>query len=232
MKYRIMDFSGRRLPETFPYSALVGATLDTNLRQFTEAFGVFSPAVLVVDIGSGMCWLLLVTLHLELCSSTSISVAIPQVQFVVRLLRLLLKPVAIPQVQSLVKVYMPVVVSGAVGQTVQNTVENLQSQFWDKVFMRVVVSGADGQTVRTPVEIPQVPFLDKLFMPAVVSGAVGQTAQKTVDFLQLLLLMLGSTVDTLCLSLRVGLVACGIREIGIFLGDHFWIYSRIQRYLV
>ena len=47
------------------------------------------------------------------------------------------------------KVYMPVVVSGAVSQTVQNTVENPQSQFWDKVFMPVVVaSGAYGQTAQ------------------------------------------------------------------------------------
>ena len=128
-----MDFSGRRLP----YSALVGSTLDTSLRHLRRLLKFFSPAVLVVDISSGMCWLLLVTLHLELCSSTSISVASPQVQ-------------------SLVKVYMPVVVSGAVGQTVQNTVE-----------------------------IPQVQFLDKLFMPFVVSGADGQTAPKSVDFLQL-----------------------------------------------
>ena len=29
-------------PETFPYSALLGSTLDTCLRQFTEAFGRFS----------------------------------------------------------------------------------------------------------------------------------------------------------------------------------------------
>ena len=38
VEFRIMDFSGRRLLETFPYSALVGSTLDTSLRQFTEAF--------------------------------------------------------------------------------------------------------------------------------------------------------------------------------------------------
>ena len=91
--------------------------------KFMSVYGGFwsiSSAALVVDIGSGMCWLvLLVTIYLELCSSMSISVAIPQEQFLDRLLRL--KPVAIPQVQSLVKVYMPVVVSGADGQTVQNT---------------------------------------------------------------------------------------------------------------
>ena len=35
LEYRIMDFSGRRLPGMFPYSALVGSTVDTSLRQST-----------------------------------------------------------------------------------------------------------------------------------------------------------------------------------------------------
>ena len=57
-----------------------------------------------------MCWLvLLVTLHLALCSSSllSMSVAIPQVQFLDRLFRLPMKPVAIPRVQLLDKVLFP-----------------------------------------------------------------------------------------------------------------------------
>ena len=65
---------------------------------------------------------------------------------------------------------MPVVVSGADGQTAQNTRGDSQVPFLDKLLMPVVVSG---------VEIPQVPFLDKLFMHVVVSGADGQTAQNT-----------------------------------------------------
>ena len=70
-----------------------------------------------------MCWLvLLVAMHLELCSSTSMFVAIPQVQFLNSLLCLLLKPVAIPQVQSLVKV---ICLFGVFGQTVQKTVDFL-----------------------------------------------------------------------------------------------------------
>ena len=73
-------------------------------------------------------------------------VAILQVQFLDRLLRFEARGDSTGAV--LVKVYMPVVVSGVVGQTVQNTVENPQSQFWDKVFVRVVVSGAVGQTVQ------------------------------------------------------------------------------------
>ena len=54
------------------------------------------------------------------------SVAIPQVQFLDRLLRLLMKPVAIPQVQFLVKVIFP---SGVFGQTAQKTVDFPQLQF-------------------------------------------------------------------------------------------------------
>ena len=38
---------------TFPYSALIGSTLDTCLRQFTEAFGNFSHIFFVkMDLGS------------------------------------------------------------------------------------------------------------------------------------------------------------------------------------
>ena len=33
-----MVFSGRSLPETFPYSALFGSTVDTCLRQLTSFF--------------------------------------------------------------------------------------------------------------------------------------------------------------------------------------------------
>ena len=69
-----------------------------------------SRCVPVVGIGSGMCWLvLLVTLHLALCSSSllSMSVAIPQVQFLDRLFRLPMKPVAFPRVQLLDKVLFP-----------------------------------------------------------------------------------------------------------------------------
>ena len=66
-----------------------------------------SRCVPVVGIGSGMCWLvLLVTLHLALCSFSllSMSVAVPQVQFLDRLFRLPMKPVANPQVQLMDKV--------------------------------------------------------------------------------------------------------------------------------
>ena len=34
-------FSGRQPPGLFPYSALLGSTLDTSFRHFTEAFGAF-----------------------------------------------------------------------------------------------------------------------------------------------------------------------------------------------
>ena len=67
-----------------------------------------SRCVPVVGIGSGMCWLvLLVTLHLALCSSSLLSmfVAIPQVQFLDRLFRLPIKPVAFPRVQPWTRCY-------------------------------------------------------------------------------------------------------------------------------
>ena len=70
--------------------------------------------------------------------------------------------VEIPQVQFLDKVYMSIVVSGAVGQIVQKTVEYPQLQFLNKVFIPVVVvSGADGPTVQKTVEVPQLQFQDK-----------------------------------------------------------------------
>ena len=90
------------------FSSLLGSSVDTSLRQFTEAFGGISPAALVVDIGSGLCWLvLLVTIHLELCSSTSMSVVIPQVQFLVK----------------------GICLFGVFGQTAQKTVDFLQLLF-------------------------------------------------------------------------------------------------------
>ena len=49
VEYRIMDFSGRKLPD-MPYSALLGSTVDTCLRQSTSS-----------------CFLL-VAMHLALCS--------------------------------------------------------------------------------------------------------------------------------------------------------------------
>ena len=73
-----------------------------------EGFWSISPAAHVVDIRSGMCWLvLLVTIHLELCSSTLMSVAIPQVQFLDRVICLF----------------------GVFGQTAQKTVDFLQLFF-------------------------------------------------------------------------------------------------------
>ena len=38
--FKCAEFSGRSLLETFPYSVLVGSTVDTNLRQFTELFRI------------------------------------------------------------------------------------------------------------------------------------------------------------------------------------------------
>ena len=58
-------------------------------------------------------------------------------------------------------------------------VEIPQVPFLDKLFMPVVVSGADGQTAQNTRGDSQVPFLDKLFMPVVVSGADVQTALNT-----------------------------------------------------
>ena len=49
VEYRILDFSGRILPD-MPYSALLGSTVDTCLRQSTSS------------------WFLLVAMHLALCS--------------------------------------------------------------------------------------------------------------------------------------------------------------------
>ena len=59
---------------------------------------------------------------------------------------------------------------------VATPVELPQVQFLDKVYMPVVVSGADGQTAQKTVEIPQVPFLDKVYMP-VVLGLVPMARQ-------------------------------------------------------
>ena len=49
VEYRIMDFSGRILPD-MPYSVLLDSTVDTCLRQSTSS------------------WFLLVAMHLALCS--------------------------------------------------------------------------------------------------------------------------------------------------------------------
>ena len=48
-----MDFFWETTSGGFPYSSLVGSTVDTCLRQFTEAFGFFLlfDAALVVDNG-------------------------------------------------------------------------------------------------------------------------------------------------------------------------------------
>ena len=56
------------------FSSLLGLTVDTSLRQFTEAFGVFSPAALVVDIGSGMCWLFCWLRYTSCCVSFDVAV--------------------------------------------------------------------------------------------------------------------------------------------------------------
>ena len=99
----------RRLPRT---SSLFSPR--RRLRQWHlqgwSSWCCSSRCVPVVGICSGMCWLvLLVTLHLALCSSSllSMSVAIPQVQFLDRLFCLLMKPVAFPQVQLMDKVLCP-----------------------------------------------------------------------------------------------------------------------------
>ena len=40
--YRFMDFSGRRLLVCFPYSVLLGSTVDTRLASVYEALGRIS----------------------------------------------------------------------------------------------------------------------------------------------------------------------------------------------
>ena len=73
---------------------------------------------------------------------------------------------------------MPVVVSGAVGQTVQNTVENPQSQFWDKVLMPVVVaSGAMARQRRNCGDSTVAVLGQGVHACCCWSGANGQTAQ-------------------------------------------------------
>ena len=116
-------------------------------------------------------------------------------------------PVEIPQVPFLDKLFMHVVVSGADGQTAQNTrgdstgavhgqVVNARCcvwcrwpdraeppwrfhrcRSWTSCSCTLLCLVRMARQRRTPVEIPQVPFLDKLFMHVVVSGADGQTAQ-------------------------------------------------------
>ena len=69
-----------------------------------------------------------------------------------------------------------VVVSGGVGQTIQNTVENPQLQFWDKVFMPVCCVWCLWPDSVGTVEIPQQQFLDRVYMP-VVAGLVPMARQ-------------------------------------------------------
>ena len=118
-------------------------------------------------------------------------------------------PVEIPQVPFLDKLFMHVVVSGADGQTAQNTRGDStgavlgqvvharccvwcrwpdsaehpwrfhRCRSWTSCSCTLLCLVPMARQRRTPVEIPQVPFLDKLFMHVVVSGACGQTAQNT-----------------------------------------------------
>ena len=121
-------------------------------------------------------------------------VEIPQEQFLDKLFARCLGSPWRSTSAFLEKVYIPFAVSGAVGQTVQNTVENPQSKFWDKVFMPVVVAsvpmasagtvdnstvtvlgqgvhacrcwfGADGQTVQKTVVMPQLQFFAAVVFP-------------------------------------------------------------------
>ena len=73
-------------------------------------------------------------------------VAILQVQFLDRLL--CLKPVAIPQVQSLTRFTCPSLCLVLLARQRRTPVEFSQVQFLDKVFMHVIVSGAVGQKVQ------------------------------------------------------------------------------------
>ena len=89
-------------------------------------------------------------------------------------------PVEIPQVPFLDKLFMHVVVSGADGQTAQNTRgDSTGAVLGTSCSCTLLCLVPMARQRRTPVEIPQVPFLDKLFMHVVVSGADGQTAQNT-----------------------------------------------------
>ena len=85
------------------------------------------------------------------------------------------KPVETPQVPFFGQGFL-VVVSGGVGQTMQNTVENPQLQFWDKVFMPVCCVWCLWPDSVGTVEIPQQQFLDRVYMP-VVAGLVPMARQ-------------------------------------------------------
>ena len=71
------------LGDDFRMDAVFSSLRFVSGYKFTsvyEGFWSISPAAHVVDIRRSMCWLvLLVTIHLELCSSTLMSVAISQV---------------------------------------------------------------------------------------------------------------------------------------------------------
>ena len=58
-EFMYTDFSGRSLPETFPYSAVFGSTVDTGLCQSTEA----SP-------GYGLCFATETDTHSANCASS------------------------------------------------------------------------------------------------------------------------------------------------------------------
>ena len=62
-----MVLSGRRLPEMFLYSALVGSTVDTNLRQSTVLIRISAQCLVrqwiqfaALVVVSAVAWLLLV----------------------------------------------------------------------------------------------------------------------------------------------------------------------------
>ena len=54
--YRFMDFSGRRLLVCFPYSVLLGSTVDTRLASVYEVFGRISRSsrVFLWEMTSGL----------------------------------------------------------------------------------------------------------------------------------------------------------------------------------
>ena len=55
-------------------------------------------------------------------------------------------------------------------------------QFLDKLFMPVVASGADGQTVQKTVESPQVQSLITVFMPVLMRLVLMARQRSTVPF--------------------------------------------------
>ena len=152
-------------------------------------------AALVVDIGSGLWLVWMRRIDLELCSSGFAPLDSPHAVFpsIVDVRgdstgAVLGQAIALAveaRCDSTGAVFgqgffLPVVVSGAVGQTVQKTLENPQSQFRDKVFMHVVVSGADGETAEKTCGDSTGAVLGRgLHAHRSVSDADGQTVQKT-----------------------------------------------------